>query len=62
MKKKGSSSLGESTSTESNNNYLSLKKNLKFFEDNDKNEEKDLNDNNNIFNKEEICIDNNDDY
>ena len=62
MKKKGSSSLGESTSTESNNNYLSLKKNLKFFEDNDKNEEKDVNDNNNIFNKEEICIDNNDDY
>ena len=54
--------MGESTSTESNNNYLSLKKNLKFFEDNDKNEEKDLNDNNNIFNKEEICIDNNDDY
>ena len=61
IKKKGSSSMGESTTTESNNN-LSMNKNLKFIEDNEKNEEKDLIENNNIFNKEEIHIENNDDY
>ena len=59
--KKGSSSLGESTSTESNNN-LNMNKNLKFIEDNEKNDEKDSEENNNIFNQEEIHIENNDDY
>ena len=47
--------------TESNNN-LNINKNLKFIEDNEKNEEKDLVENNNIFNQEEIHIENNDDY
>lgn len=59
--KKRSESKGESTLTESNNN-LNINKNLKFIEDNEKNEEKDLIENNNIFNQEEIHIENNDDY
>ena len=59
-KKKGSSSMGESTSIESNHN-LSMNKNS-IIEDIEKSEEKDLNENNNIFDQEEIHIENNDDY
>ena len=57
----GKGSSGESTESESNNN-LSLNKIMKFIDnDEEKNEEKESNENN-IFDADEIHIDNTDDY
>ena len=59
--KMGKGSSGESTESESNNN-LSLNKIMKFIDnDEEKNEEKESNENN-IFDADEIHIDNTDDY